>query len=245
MSNVTQANWPRHLLIDSGTYREDIFLFNDWSQSHSPGVLPFQKITWWRDGRCCVHSRTLCRVCRDVLGVQTLSNTSAADPPSESSRQDCSIWDPFMRRWDFGVVAEPRHQAQNRRNARHLYNGGALRALDFTVPTYFNPHFAGHPGVRQGELYIFPTASIRILLQNELTGQSGYLRIPEMSMANLMDNLLGEGESLYLRYWRRGEQAAERRMCRGFGYILDELNRGARGGELPATMERCLRIREA
>lgn len=246
MPLLTQANWHLCLLSPATAYalRQDIIIFNAWSQIQSGG-LPFLKIAWWSDGTCCVHSVSHCNDCNRWLGGQTPVNTSAADPPSEASFLGDHFWGPFMRRWGAGTMAEQQHVGGERQRSSispQVRGINVLTPREICLPVYFSPPIHAHPEILPDEVYIFPNSSIRIMVEHEVLGFRQWVRLPDMSVRDLMKRLLGSKEGLWLEYRLTGAGWKWKKLDSRGASVFKEIARGANGESLSGHVMRRLSI---
>jgi hypothetical protein len=115
------------------------------------------------------------------------------------------------------------------------------------MPVYFNPPVSAQPEILPDELYIFPVASIRILVENDVTGSVQWVRLPDMRVGDLAVRLLevggGSFQELWLRWAReRGGRVRWKRLDLGAESVLREVERGACGERIGGGMERAIRI---
>lgn len=223
---LTWANWPGRLLErqDLIRFQPSIQTFNLWCTAQGCSRLPFYKITYWRDGRCCLHNTTNCWVCRSYFGSQHRYNTSASSITAPRSYSPARFsWNYYRNAWPAGSqldaenrAAAGRHGRADRQHhwARKFFRRDRTRPRVISVPVYSVPEISASPECHSDEVYIFPRTSRRIEIVNEARGTRIQARVPEMTVSDLKQRLVGPGQDLFLR-WRGGDADHIHRLSSG------------------------------
>lgn len=109
-----------------------------------------------------------------------------ADPRWPGNRQNRPNAPPLFRRNGHGGHPGLGH---NHRRARQEAFQAATRVRRISVPVWWDARISASPAMQPNELYVFPVRSQRIRLVQE-DNRVVMLRVPDMSIADLMDRLL-------------------------------------------------------
>lgn len=115
--DLTRENWPRRLLTANEALRLPAAIreFNHWWRDEiARRRFPFFLITWWSDGRCCVHNSYGCSQCTSVLGGPHSQNTSAARAPDMRDISSSRPWRYFQEHWVAGTLSDQDRRRQHR-----------------------------------------------------------------------------------------------------------------------------------
>lgn len=236
-------NW--HLLLDRqdvAKYAVQIRDFNFWCQSIQICHVPFVKITWWRNGRCCLHNLGRCEPCTTYLGRESRSNTSIVKSPSIHQHPVQDGWMQFRRAWSAGTQADQGRRHEPMPHAQqHARNFESSKAACVRIPVMSTPGLQYLPRILEGEYYIFPSTSVRIRVIYPPKTEF-YARVPDMTTEDLKARLCPAGQELFLWWRRSGARRGRERRLGSARSVVRELDRDDRDERLGEYTEKALLI---